>query len=54
MGVRHLRIEQPAEALDDAKHLDSALVCSGDSSRDGGIEGGCVAAGSENGNAFHG
>ena len=51
--VRHARIEQAAEALDEAEHLDLALVGADHRAVQGGVEGRRVAAGRQDADAFH-
>ena len=47
MNVRHARVEQAVEALDEAEDLDLELVGAHDRAVDGGVERGRVAAGGE-------
>ena len=53
MDVRHARIEQAVEALDEPVDLDPQLVGAHDRAVDGGVQRGRVAAGREDADAFH-
>ncbi len=53
MDVRHAWIEQAAEAFDEAENLDLSLARANNGAGDGGVDGGRVAAGGEDANAFH-
>ena len=54
VDVRHAGVEQAAEALDEAEHLDAALVGPGDGAVNGGVQGRGIAAGGQDADAFHG
>ena len=54
MDVRHARVEQAVEALDEAEDFDPQLVGAHDGAVNGGVERGRVAAGRQNADAFHG
>src|SRR5262249_34631471 len=53
MNVRHARIEQAAEALDEADHFDFSLTGASDSTVNGCIQGRRIAAGRQDSNALH-
>ena len=53
MHVRHARVEQAVEALDEAEHLDPQLVGADDGAVDRGVQGRRVAAGGQDSDAFH-
>ena len=53
MDVRHARVEQAVEALDQADDFDLELVGARDRAVNGGVERGRVAAGGEDADAFH-
>ena len=53
MHVRHARVEQAVEALDEPVDLDPQLVGAHDGAVDGGVQRGGVAAGRQNADAFH-
>src|SRR5208283_1207138 len=53
VDVGNPRIEQAAEALDEAEDLDLALVGPGHCTADGGVQCGCIAAGRQDPDAFH-
>ena len=53
MDVRHARIEQAVEPLDEAEDFDLELVGARDRAMNRGVERGRVAAGGENADAFH-
>ena len=54
MDVRHARVEQAAESLDETVDLDLALVGANDSAENRGVERGRIASGGQDANAFHG
>src|SRR5208283_3053729 len=53
MDVRHARIEQAAEALDEAEDFDLALIGPRHRAVDGGVQGGGIPAGRQDADAFH-
>ena len=53
MHVRHARVEQAVEALDEPVDLDPQLVGADDGAVDGGVERRRVAAGGQDADAFH-
>ena len=54
MDMRHARVEQAVEALDEADDFDLELVGAHDRAVNGGVERGRVAAGGQDADAFHG
>ena len=52
--VRHARVEQAVEALDEPEDFDAELVGAHDRAVDGGVQRGRVAAGRQDADAFHG
>ena len=54
VDVRHARVEEAVEALDEPEDFDPELVGAHDGAVDGGVERGRVAAGGEDADAFHG
>ncbi len=53
MDVRHARIEEAIEALDQADDLDLQLIGAHDRAVDGRVERGRIAARRQNADAFH-
>ena len=54
VDVRHARVEEAVEALDEAEDFDPQLVGAHDGAVNGGVERRRVAAGGQNADAFHG
>src|SRR5262249_42860679 len=52
--VRHARVAEAAEPLDEADHTGAGLVGAGDGAVQGGVERGRVAAGGQDADALHG
>jgi hypothetical protein len=54
MKVRHARVEEAIEALDESVDFDPKLVRTHDSAVYGGVERRCVSPGSQNADTLHG